>query len=256
MEEETQLVCITSHTSDSSTTFTHRLHKPIGHAANIRLVHAVLPNSIYTISEHDCEFLFNFNLIRIPHGYYTCVPDVLGSVLPMLQVVDPSVKVFQDVSTRRVHFRSQSHIRIRFESSLHHLFGFPNGESCGYQSLQGGYPATVVFHRSTWFKIRCPELASVLPDNGLLDIVARNETDTITFEASHEHKKRRFAHEVDLSTITIQLTDEHDTPLELNGVNATVVLECTLHSRHTHTNRSTQPLYPSLPNKKKCQNIE
>ena len=96
-------------------------------------------------------------------------------------------EVYQDVSTRRVRFQSQAHIRIRFESPLHHLFGFPRGESL-YQVLEGSCPATVVFHRSTWFKIR-PELASVLPDN-----VATGSQRCRYHHvcSSHEHKDRRF----------------------------------------------------------------
>ena len=239
MSCEVQYLCVSSvHTDGITSSFSVTFPKPYRNVVNMRLVHAVLPNSTYTIHEDDFQFLINDQLISIGVGYVCQIHDLISQVES--QATD--VKLCYDKTTGKLSFSSEGTLSVRFfdGSHLHKLFGFPSGLSEGTQVLVGLYPSTLLFYRSNLFKIRVPELSSVLLDDGTLDFIPRNHNDSITYysNSGDKYDSRRFVHAVHLSQLHVEITDEGGAVVDMNGIDVVLVFQVYLLTQESLMNRA------------------
>ena len=124
-----QNIFVHSPPGSNPSSFRFKLRKKLNCVTNISLLHAVVPNSEYTIESGDSWFYFNDQKIDLPTGYYYSLNDIIQCInMALRQTTDSTtVEVRYNMNTKIVTFYDAEPFNIRFEetSYLNFLLGFP-----------------------------------------------------------------------------------------------------------------------------------
>lgn len=228
-----QYISVTSPPGSNPAKFRFKLAKKLYNVVNVCLIHAVIPNSAFTIEANDDCFYFNDVKIVLPDGYYYTINDIVGCVQSAIRSTTLSeTSVTIDSSTSKVTFSDVAPFVLRFKakSKLNTLMGFPKVTTSNEAHVAVGVaPATIMFFKSNLYKIRVKQCHSVLSGKGVIDILCKNHADTITYYANCNQfgRDRTFGSERQFDRLDIEITDEYDVPIQFNGVAVSLVFEIT-----------------------------
>lgn len=232
-----QLHNITSFGKTNAAQFRYVPGCPIENIVSVRLLHAILPNSSYTITKENQSFCLNAHHINVPIGYY---PDVEDLIVAIQALLPPAYLIEYDTHTRLVSIASDAADGTPFsvyfpdQSTLCGILGFCPMETMsapsddGRQVIPGVRPSSTLLYMSSPVHIRVRQMSRLLPDDGLLEIILRETHDSITYfskPASDPSLHFRSCQCIKLKHLDFDLTDAHGNLIQFNGITVRLILE-------------------------------
>lgn len=211
---------------------------------NVRLLEAVIPNSVYHVSEQNCIVWSNLapDGIKLAHGHYGCVAALAAELAAKMAAAGHTgiAATYSRHTARVVLGSADAPFSLGFDSALlasalgmHQTTNTSTEQPDGTHAVWSAQPTCLTRARGVFYRLILPELAGRLGNSGVLETVPREPSDSIThfcLASPQQHAARRFRPAA-LRQIDLRIEDEHGNPQDLQGVRAVFVLEFTRKAR-------------------------